>query len=271
MATITAFHEVNPSSSTLNDMSQLAKKEKDALLREVEAYVENYIEAKIDTFQPHGWRKVTYFLREWGLAGTNITVIVALLALAATAFYQANARVTEQTKFEDKTAEALDKINEHLQRIDTALSTSQIQQAAINPIDKSSALEAKNALDYARKNHVELTADIVEQTGKRFIEAADKSPTAWDATLGFLNYKSFIYKLPSNVPSVAGASTNTTYHVTTPPRGLAAPQFMVAKIVPIASAAEFDYIGRDQNLGKTYGDGYIFAVGGVAIIALVSG
>src|ERR1039457_1119157 len=47
------------------------------------------IQDAIAPLKPRGWKKALHLLREWGVLGTLDTVIIALLALAATAFYQA--------------------------------------------------------------------------------------------------------------------------------------------------------------------------------------
>ena len=57
------------------------------LAEEISKQVKKAVADAIDKFRPHGWRRVTFWLREWGIAGAIITAFIALIAIAATAFY----------------------------------------------------------------------------------------------------------------------------------------------------------------------------------------
>ena len=89
----------------------------DAIHRAIDAS----IAAAVSRLRPSGWRKALNLLREWGVLGVNVTIIVALLALAATEFHQATARIQKETTFETKTGDRLDAIEKRLTDIEASI------------------------------------------------------------------------------------------------------------------------------------------------------
>jgi hypothetical protein len=247
-------------------MSQLSKSDKEWLSRQIAAQVESSVNVAIDAFKPHGWRQVTHFIREWSLAGTSVTVFVALLALAGSQFYYANQRVKEEATFESKTTDDLKKIDEHLKGIDAALATSRIEQAAANPADENSAVVARKALESARVNLVQLPSDLVRKDGQKFIEVTKVNPEAWNAAIGFLNYKSFLNNASLSVPPNTGAAFVTRYNSVPLPEGEKDPQMAVSGVAPEESAAKYDLIGHDSNKSQPLGTKYIFDFGGTVVL-----
>lgn len=238
----------------------------DQITREVRTAVDAAIEEAIDAFRPHGLRRAFHFLREWGLSGTLVMAPIALLALAGSGWWYALSRVEKQATFETETTDALKGIEEHLKGIDNALYLSQIQQAAENPEDKTSADAAKKAIDSARENAVRLTPSIVREAGQKFVQASNENPAAWDAALGFLNYKTFLNSASLLVPPNTGATFITNYNSVPLPQGEKLPQMSVAGVAPEESAARFDLIGHDANKGKPLGSKYIFTTGGAVVL-----
>jgi len=84
-------------------MTKLRAEDKEWLQAEIGGQLEKALKTVIDKFEPHGWRRVTRFVREWGIAGALITGTLALLAFAAGALYQATARVGKEATFETNT------------------------------------------------------------------------------------------------------------------------------------------------------------------------
>jgi hypothetical protein len=64
----------------------------------------------IESLKPQGSKKIFYWLREWGILGTNIAVILALLGMTLTSAYYAFSRVAKEAAFETKTSDRLDKL-----------------------------------------------------------------------------------------------------------------------------------------------------------------
>ncbi len=84
----------------------------------------------IAPLKPHGWRNALHLLREWSVLGATATIIVALLALAAVAFYQATARIEKETKFQVETTATLGQIDKTLAGLQTSVTLLQAQIAA---------------------------------------------------------------------------------------------------------------------------------------------
>jgi len=206
------------------------------------------------------------WLKKWGGITALWTIPLALLAIAIGAIYVAVARVDRQAHFEEKTTNTLNDIDAHLKKIDTALSTSRIERAASNPTDKSSAIEAKIALEEARKGSIQLSPDFIQKTGSAFINVADRNPSAWGAALDFVQYKTYANSVSVTIPKTSGNKPFYTALHYTSPIGMKGPEITNAGIVPISSSAHFDYIGQTFNSSLTKGTGAIFAKGGGIVL-----
>lgn len=158
----------------------------------VRTTVQGTIDDAIDGLKPHGWRKAVTILRELGPLAATIAVIVALLGITLGSLYQSFGHVKEETQFRTHTDDRLDEVEKRLSSIETSLFTTRTAQLADKPTDKKSAAEVKTILQTAKNNSVRLPQDVVEQSGKAFIDAASKEPVAWDAALQFLDYRSFL-------------------------------------------------------------------------------
>lgn len=114
---------------------KLRDEDKTWLTNEVSRVVTESIREKVEQFQPHGWRRVSRFIREWGIAGTILTVFVALLALAASQFYYANQRIKQETEFETNTKTDLATLKSDLHAIQGDLARTSLTNHAALPLD----------------------------------------------------------------------------------------------------------------------------------------
>jgi len=176
-----------------------------------------------------------------------------------TAYVEFRTTTNEKLKSVD---ERLNRLDEHLNRLDKSVAALQLETFSESPTDKNSAIEAIKAIDSARMQFVQLPPEVINQTGKRFVEAADKNPEAWDATLGFLNYKSFLNSVSLLIPSHAHATFTDHYRHFLPEGGGQPPTISVVGAVPEESAARFDLMGEDSNKGLVYASQFVFVTGG---------
>ena len=102
----------------------------------------------------------------------------------------------------------------------------------------------KNLLTAAKEQHVQVNPKIITKAGQEFVEASNRNQEAWDIALGFLNYKSANSSGPSYPPTV---QENLTTHYDWRFARPDFPNFAYYGWVPIDSAAQFDFIGRDEN------------------------
>jgi hypothetical protein len=263
------FPDADTHPSRQDSINTLQKKDKEWLSNEISTLVDSAINAAAGSFKPHGGRKVAFFLREWGLAGTAIAVPIALLGIAAAAFYQANARVEKQATFEANTTNTLKEIDEHLNRIDTSLSTLQLEKVAADPTDTNNALAAKKAIDLARTNSVQLPAPLIENVGQKFVAASNQNPQAWNAALAFLDYKTSTNALPpvySTSPIVKVDPAIAVYDYNSPTGTKPPTLFSSPVTVPKAQSAQYGVIGKDENASLTVGNASLIAQGGAEIL-----
>jgi hypothetical protein len=244
-----------------------------AIREDIKAYVSDEIRkaiaATIDSFKPHGWRKVTHWLREWGLTSAAIAVPVALLTITLTAAYFAVSEIGRNSEFRGKTDQRLSEIEKRLDRIDQKMVALAVTSAASDPALASSQRRAKDALLEAKQQSLNIPPDVIQQTGKRFIEAAQKEQKAWDVALQFMEYRSFLnitYKGPTRpVPLPPLAHWE---YVTKSPEGKATPRFSFTPQagVPSKQAARYDFIGVDKNADLPLGPALVILTGGSALL-----
>jgi len=241
----------------------------DQITAEVRSSVASAMKEVIDVFRPHGWQRVTFFLREWSLAGAAIAVPLTLLGLAITvgaiAFMQFHASSVRETAFEARTTDALNGINNHLRKIDNALSLIQIQQAASDPTDKNGALETKKVMDAARVNSVPLPTDLILQAGAKFVRGSYQNPSAWDAAVAFLNYRSYSVAVTQTFPSPQGALETTVSSLVAPPTEHP-PSISGKGDTPEEAAALIYRIGENPSEAVKTGAAYYFAKGGGMVL-----
>lgn len=241
----------------------------DQITAEVRSSVGSAMNEVIDVFRPHGWRKVTFFLREWSLAGAAIAVPLALLGLAiivgAIAVIQFHAGRAHETAFEARTTETLNGINSHLKQIDNALSLIQIQQAASDPADKNGASEAKKVIDAARLDSVQLPPDLILQAGAKFVRGSYQNPPAWDAAIAFVNYRSHSIAQAQTFPTPEGALETAASSLAAPPTEHL-PSISAKGEAPEEAAARIFRIGEVPNQAVKTGAAYDFAQGGGIVL-----
>lgn len=133
---------------------------------------------------PSGWRKALHTLREWGVLGVTITIIITLIGLLLVQWNAANKRLAEEARFEEKTGNHLDKIDERL-RVLT------VSSAGSTPNNPASQAQARDIIAETEKNPAKrLPEPIVQIVGTQFIEASSNDPGAWNVGLDFLAYRS---------------------------------------------------------------------------------
>jgi hypothetical protein len=109
---------------------------------------------------------------------------------------------------------------------------------------------------------------VLERTGKAFVDASNRNDAAWDATIAFLGYKSFLnHLLPGDIFPAGSAVHIRTEYVAQAPAGRPIPIFSVPNIpVPKDQAARYDFIDEDRNQYKPMGFPFIYVDGGWATI-----
>lgn len=175
-------------------MEALAEFGEDMALRiEDKEWINGRIDDAIRSLLPRGWRRIAHWLREWGLAGTVVMAFLALLgSLIAVSIFAANG-ITKNAEFRTHTEDRLTRIEEDVKSIHIALDALRLTQLSLNPANPQNAQQAKSLLADAQAKHVKLDTSVIEDSGKRFIDAA-QNPASWSAANQFVSYRSFLNK-----------------------------------------------------------------------------
>lgn len=200
------------------------------------------VAAASESLKPRGFKKLAYWLRDWGIVGTNITVILALLGLTLTSAYYAFSRVGKESAFETKTGDRLEALEAGIKDIRSNIEGIKVRQASSNPADPRNAKETKEILAEAKKGGVIISDSDIKQAGTSFLDASKAQPQAWEAALELVSYHTIINKDLLAVGTAGQIATTPTTELETHytlfiPPGYPTPQMSVGGDVPSDQAA----------------------------------
>ncbi len=177
--------------------------------------IEDKLEAAIKQSQPRGWKKALHVTREWGVLGVNISVILALLALSASQFYQANTRLAKEAAFEATTDQSLKGIQGDIVGIKTDVAKLNLALSASKPIAqfKASLPELHSSLTVAQKQNVKVSPTLIADLQSKLATVGPDAPNYWPAAADFVSYRSFnnaTWSPPANLPNCRDTQPSTT-------------------------------------------------------------
>lgn len=207
------------------DHTEMAIRKEDWLL--INTAISDAINAASATFKPSGWRKALSLLREWGVLTVIATIIVALLTLAATAFYQAVARVEKETRFQTKTEDRLGSIEAQLLELRASGSPKSVLKQ-INELDQqtfSKALPALRKVTEQPSAEVDATQPTLQDIAEKLRRTDEASPDYWPTVLQFLEFASALISPnapPHGEPNafLHGVSLHGQYAMSFPPHAV---------------------------------------------------
>jgi hypothetical protein len=129
---------------------------------------------------------------------------------------------------------------------------------------------AKTILTEAKKNSTPIPSPVVEQAGKKFIEAARADPKAWDVALQFVAYRSSLNSLytPTGFQRKVNIKVpDSHYNVGSLP-GKAEPALSVSRLgVSPERGARYENIGQNLNISlKESNNAWLYVKGGTVNI-----
>ncbi len=160
------------------------------VVKEQNASITSSIHGLRDEFRPHGAKKFFFWLREWGLVATNITIILTLLGLLLAAVYTVVHRVSAEATFEANTSDHLKSIDNSLSSLRSSLSGTQLSSLSTRPINSETPVQVSRIISSATKAHETLGPDVIADAAAGFLQSASINPAAWKATSLLLDYKS---------------------------------------------------------------------------------
>jgi hypothetical protein len=122
---------------------------------------------------------LTGLIKEWSGTGAAVAILISFLL-----------QWNGYTEFRTLTGVRLSNIEKNLEKLNGTIATVQLNQIAGNPTDPHNIQEAKRVLASARATNTNLDQNVIQATGKKFIEAAQSNPDAWQVALAFVNYRS---------------------------------------------------------------------------------
>lgn len=162
---------------------------------------------------PRGWKKLFHVCREWGVLGANFTVIVALLAFAASAMYQSRAHyrddvahVEQETAFRTKTIDALERIQADLrtlQAVVSPLKTLTDIARLPNQVFANSLPALRTVVTEHRPQDVAAPTAILQDISAKLTRVPSTAPQYWGTVLQFLRFASASMSA-ANVPPPDG-------------------------------------------------------------------
>ena len=133
-----------------------------------------------------------------------------------------------------------------------------LQQNATDPTDPQHIADARRVLNTAKARRIKISPDVVNTTGVKFIEAAEKTAEAWPAAQDYLDYRSFLNA--DFVPKLTPATGKSKYRSSVtfvpnpkhPERHMAFQVFFAGGYAPPDKAARLETLANPQPEGSEF-------------------
>jgi hypothetical protein len=182
-----------PSPVPNEEVMALRKEHKDFIRDEIN----QQITLAIDSFKPHGGRRLTHWLREWGLAGTAIAVPLTLLTICVAVGIFAASGMKENTQFRTRTEDRLTTIEGDVQDIKVSLLKLRAAESPKSVLDEMSHLDQKifakalSALQTVTEqpvSKVNASQAILQQVADKLLRIDPNAPDYWPTVLRFIQF-----------------------------------------------------------------------------------
>ncbi len=191
MATI--FDFPNPESATdqQEDM-KLTADDKRWLSGEIKKQLADGLKEFGDSLKPHGWRKLTFWLREWGLAGTAIATPLALLGLLITVSIFAGVGIKENSRFQGSTEQRLNNIESQLRTLNASQNPGKVLKeiASLGPKQFAQNLPALRKVSEQPLADVSPAPDTLKRVAYQLKSVDETTEEYWPTVLKFIEFAS---------------------------------------------------------------------------------
>jgi hypothetical protein len=170
-----------------------------SLRNEDRKWVDGQIEDAVKALKPHGWTKLFFWLREWGILGACVSIVFAMLAITLGALYQSFSHVKEETEFRTNTKDRLTSIESKLDKLEAKLIRSALDDL-IHLDDKSfaKALPALHEVTEQPVSQVNPSPALLQQVAQKLRNTPEDAADYWPTILKFISFASA--GLSSDVP-----------------------------------------------------------------------
>jgi hypothetical protein len=236
--------------------------------------IERQLSEVVDSFEPHGWRRLVHLLREFGPIIGTFSFVLALIAIIITVGIFATNRVSQESEFRRTTVQQFKTIDQRLSTIETSIATIRLNQISSIPASPQSIREARGIIAESKKSGTLIPDSVIKQVGTSFLKASKASPTVWEAALDFVSYHTVLNRNIAAVGSadqIAVTKVDPTlvseYHVLSPPPGYQFPRATTGGDVPIDRAATIHSLTEAApTLGQSRGKEVILMEGGGLVL-----
>lgn len=161
--------------------------------------IQDAVRNAIAPLRPSGWRKFVVWAREWGILGTIVTVIVAMIGITTGALYQSFSHIKEESAFRTHTNDTLDAQDKRLSKIEADLLELRAAQSPaevlkdIGKLDEKRLTYALPALQAATKQTpktVNVDQATLRDIAGKLLRVDTAVPDYWPAVLQFLRFAS---------------------------------------------------------------------------------
>lgn len=219
-----------------------------ALRNEDKTWIADAIsEAIRKAFNPRGWQRVPYSIRQWGHPAIVVAVILGLFGTVVALGIRIADDAGKNSEFRGRTDQKLADTDQRLAGIEKSILLLRGTLAASNPTNSQNQAQAKEVLAAARQKSIVLPSAAVEQIGKNFIEASKTDAKAWDVAIDFVNYSSSKNVAPAGAnaqgtPLGADAIKSLSRNSSVPGKGAPGIISLMGAVAP-GEAARFEPIG----------------------------
>lgn len=161
------------------------------------------------------------------------------------------------------TTAKLSELGERMARVEGKLDVLIIRSAAAQPSNQQNTQLVKDVLAAANVRGEKLDPAIIADAGTKFIDAANKSPNAWNAALTLVNYRSSLNIYSRAVQGVAvPANASVVFSVRRVPGKSLPTMFDLPTPVDVSDSARYEDIGENLNQQLKFGTAQLILKGG---------
>ena len=173
---------------------KLRDEDKKWLAEQTSSQVIDAIAAVVDEFKPHGWRRVAYWAREWGLTAAAIATPLTLLGMLIAVGIFAASGITKNATFQTRTEDRLVIIEGDIHSIREGLA----KQDVVNHISlpppefKATLPDLTSTVAKAQEQKLKIPLKVVNDLSQKLASTDNSAPAFWPAVASVISYRSFL-------------------------------------------------------------------------------
>lgn len=170
-----------------------------------------------NSLKPHGFRRVTYWLREWGAISALWAVPLSLLAVVITLGLWAINRVSSNATFQSNTNSDIKRLQGDVEAIKTSLARQQVVSQASLPQSAFAASlpELRASLSQVREQKTPVSKGVIAEVQEKLAATSTNAPGYWPAASEFINFREAAYHMDQSSMAYLPRCADTRIHSAT--------------------------------------------------------